>query len=115
MVDLKQSVQYVKGVGPNKAKILHSIGIDTLEDLITYFPRNYEDRSIPKKICDLVDGEEALIEVIATSNVSELRIGRNKTILKLIVRDDSGMCVITWFNQSYLKGKFKIGEIQIFW
>lgn len=111
MVDLKQSVQYVKGVGPNRAKVLNGIGIRTLEDLITYFPRTYEDRSKPKMIASLVDGEEALIEVMATSNMSEVRIGKNRTILKLIVRDEAGTsCIITWFNQSYLKGRFKIGE-----
>ena len=110
MIDLKQSVQYVKGVGPNRAKLLNNIGIRTLDDLITYFPRTYEDRSKPKKITDLIDGEEALIEVMATSNVSEVRIGKNRSILKLIVRDESGACVITWFNQNYLKGRFKVGE-----
>ena len=110
MIDLRQNVQYVKGVGPNKAKLLHNIGVNTLEDLITYFPRTYEDRSKPKEIASLVDGEEALIEVMATSNMSEIRIGKSRTILKLIVRDESGACVITWFNQKYLKGKFKVGE-----
>jgi len=110
MIDLKQNVQYVKGVGPNKAKLLHNIGVNTLEDLITYFPRTHEDRSKPKEIASLVDGEEALIEVMATSNMSEIRIGKSRTILKLIVRDESGACVITWFNQKYLKGKFKVGE-----
>ena len=110
MVDLKQNVQYVKGVGPAKAELLHKLGIDTLEDLITYFPRTYEDRSKPKYIANLIDGEESLIEVIATSNMSEIRIGKNRSILKLIVRDETGPCTITWFNQKYLKGKFKIGE-----
>ena len=110
MIDLKQSVQYVKGVGPNRVKVLNSIGIRTLDDLITYFPRTYEDRSKPKLISNLVDGEEALIEVMATSNVSEVRIGKNRSILKLIVRDESGACIISWFNQNYLKGRFKVGE-----
>lgn len=110
MVDLKQNVQYVKGVGPNKAALLHKIGIDTLDDLITYFPRGYEDRSKPKNISELVDGQEALIEVLVTSNMSEIRIGKNRSILKLIVRDETAPCVITWFNQNYLKGKFKVGE-----
>ena len=80
MVELKQNVQYVKGVGPAKTELLHKLGIDTLEDLITYFPRTYEDRSKPKYISDLVDGQEALIEVIATSNMSEVRIGKIKSI-----------------------------------
>lgn len=110
MIDLKQSVQYVKGVGPNRANTLHKLGIYTLEDLITYFPRTYEDRNKPKNIIDLVDGQEALIEGIAANNITEMRIGKNKSILKLVIRDETGTCTITWFNQKYLKGKFKKGE-----
>ena len=110
MVDLKQSVQYVKGVGPNKVALLNKLGIYTLDDLITFFPRTYEDRSKPKPIAELQDKEEALIEVIATSAMNELRIGKNRSILKLAVRDESGSALITWFNQNYLKGKFKVGE-----
>ena len=61
MSDLNKSVQYIKGVGPNRVALLKKLGIETLEDLITFFPREYEDRSKPKNIEDLVDGEEALI------------------------------------------------------
>ena len=110
MIDLKQSVQYVKGVGPNNVTLLQKLGINTLEDLITFFPRNYEDRSKPKKIYELVDGEEALIDVICASKVSEVRFARNKVMLKMVVRDDTGECVITWFNQTYVKNKFQVGE-----
>ena len=110
MIDLKQNVQYVKGVGPNNVVLLQKLGINTLEDLITFFPRNYEDRSKPKKIYELVDGEEALIDVVCASKVSEVRFARNKVMLKMLVRDDTGDCVITWFNQTYVKNKFKIGE-----
>lgn len=109
MIDLKQSVQYIKGVGPQRAALLRKLNIYTLEDLITYFPRDYEDRSKPKKISQLVDGEEALIEAIAISKISEVRIRKNMVIEKLIVRDETGSCVISWFNQKYLKGKFEIG------
>ena len=54
MIDLKQNVQYVKTVGPNKAEALNSLNIYTLEDLLTYYPREYEDRSKVKKIADLI-------------------------------------------------------------
>ena len=50
MLDLKQNVQYVKGIGPKRVKVLNSIGIYTLYDLLTYFPRDYEDRTKTKKI-----------------------------------------------------------------
>ena len=103
MIDLKQSVQYVKGVGPAKAKILQKLNINTVEDLITYYPRTYEDRSKPKTIDSLVDGEEALIEVIATSTPTVVRMGKNRCMVKLVVRDETASCIAVWFNQSYIK------------
>ena len=48
-MDLNNDVKYVKGVGPNRVVLLNKLGIYTLEDLITYFPRDYEDRSKPSK------------------------------------------------------------------
>ena len=113
MVDLNQDVKYVKGVGPNRAILLNRLGIYTLKNLITYYPREYEDRSKPTKIADLLDGEEALIHAIAVSKVNEIRT-KNMTIYKLIVRDDTDTAVLTWYNQSYLKTKFKLGESYTF-
>lgn len=60
-MDLKKEVQYIKGVGPSRVKLLNKLGIHTLEDLITYYPREYEDRSKPKGISEIVNGEECLI------------------------------------------------------
>ena len=108
-MDLSKNVQYIKGVGEARAKLLNRLGIFTLQDLIEYYPREHEDRSIPKKIAELVDGEEALIEGFAVTRVSEIRIRRNMTILKMNVRDDTGMVQITWFNQPYIKQIFKPG------
>ena len=112
---LSKEIKYVKGVGPNRADLLNKLGIYTLEDLITYYPRTYEDRSKPIKIAEVQDGEEVLIEGIATARVSEIRTrNRKMTIYKLIVRDETGSCTITWFNQSYLRNMFKPGEIYKF-
>lgn len=111
MVDLNQDVKFVKGVGPNRVVLLNKLGIYTLKDLITYYPREHEDRSKPVNISDVKDGEEVLIEAICVSRTNEIRTRRkNMTIYKLIVRDDTGSMVITWYNQSYLKQRFKLGE-----
>ena len=96
--------------GPNRVNLLNKLGIFTVKDLITYYPREHEDRSIPKNISELQDGEEALIEAIVVSKMSEIKLSYNKKMYKLIVRDEFGTCQITWFNQSYLKNKFKFGE-----
>ena len=110
MLDLSKDVKYVKGVGPSRVKLLNKLNIFTLEDLITYFPRDYENRGNVKDIAELIDGEVALIDVICVSRMSEIRIRKNMTICKLIVRDETGTLTITWFNMSYLKNNFKLGE-----
>ena len=110
-MELTDDVKFVKGVGPNRVKLLNKINIYNLEDLITYYPREYEDRSKPKKIADTENGEECLIEGIVTSHIKEIRTHRkNMIIYKLIVRDDTDSCELVWYNQSYLKKMFRIGE-----
>lgn len=108
-LDLNKDVKYVKGVGPNRVKLLNKINIFTLKDLITYYPRTYEDRSKPKNIIECVDGEEVLIEGIVVSNITNNRIN-GKTMQKLIIRDETGSATITWFNQPYLKNMIRQGE-----
>lgn len=108
-MDLNKDVKYIKGVGPNRVQLLNKLGIFTLKDLITYYPRSYEDRSKPKNIAECVNGDEVLIEAIACGKLSDARL-KGKTMQKLLVRDETGSCTITWFNQSYLKNKFEIGK-----
>lgn len=116
MEELTKEVQYIKGVGPSKKLLLNKLGIFTLKDLITYYPRTYEDRSKPTKIACLEDGQEALIEAIATSRISEIRTKNKRVVLyKLIVRDETGSCTITWYNQKYLKNKIIPGNIYKFY
>ena len=55
MVDLNKEIKYVKGVGPNREVLLNKLKIYTLKDLITYYPRDYEDRSKPKNIYECED------------------------------------------------------------
>ncbi len=115
MSNLDKNIQYIKGVGEARAKLLNKLGIFTLRDLITYYPRTYEDRSVPKKIEELVDGEEALIEVMPVTRVNEVRIRKNMTIIKMSARDDTGVCQLTWFNQPYLRQMFRPGEYYKFY
>ena len=109
MIDLNKDVKYIKGVGPARVLLLNKLGIFTLKDLITYYPRTYEDRSKPKFICECEDGEEVLIEAVICNNMTNVRL-KGKTMQRVIARDETGSATITWFNQTYLKGKFKVGE-----
>ena len=114
MINLDKEVQYVKNVGPNRVKLLNKLNIFTLKDLITYFPRNHEDRSINKKIAQCQDGETVLIKAKAITKVTEMRT-RRVSVYRLVVQDDTASCVITWFNQKYLKEKFIYGKVYTFY
>ena len=113
MVDLDKDVKYVKTVGPNRVKLVNKLNIYTLKDLIEYYPRDYEDRSKPKNLYECTDGEEVLIEAMAAGRITEMHKGR-MTISRLIVKDQTGTCYITWFNQGYLRDKFQPGRMYRF-
>ena len=110
-MELSKNIQYVKGVGEARAKTLNKLGIFTLEDLITYYPRNYEDRSIAKKLEDVTDGEEVLIKAFVVSKMQVITTrNRKMKICRMIVRDDTDACELVWYNQPYLKQNFRMGE-----
>ena len=110
-MDLNKNVQFIKGVGEARAKTLNRLGIFTLEDLITYYPRTYQDRSKVKKLEDVIDGEEALIKAVVVTRMQVITLrGKGMKMCKMIVRDDTDVCEITWFNQPYLKQNFHVGE-----
>ena len=108
-MDLEKDVKFVKGVGPNRVVLLNKLGIFTLKDLIEYYPRDYEDRSKPKKIIEVMDGEEALIQAIVQTKVVEVRIRKGLSLYKVKVADESGFMEITWYNQAYIKTQIKKG------
>lgn len=114
MIDFDKNVRFIKNVGPSREMILNKLGIYTLEDVITYFPRDYEDRGKFKKIVELVNDETVAVKALVTSKIAENSIRKGMTIYKLVVRDETGSLVLTWFNQSYLKNAFTVGKEYIF-
>ena len=107
---LADSIQYVKGVGPKKKVELNRLGIKTVYDLLTYYPRTYEDQSVLTKIADLKAGCQATVAGVIV-NVSDRQGGRRgMTIITALIGDGSGFLQITWFNQKYLKKQLKPGS-----
>lgn len=107
---LSDSIQYVKGVGPKKKVELNRLGIKTVYDLLTYYPRTYEDQSVLTKIADLKAGCQSTVAGVIV-NVSDRQGGRRgMTIITALIGDGSGFLQITWFNQKYLKKQLKPGS-----
>jgi len=101
-------VRYLKGVGPKLAQILSGIGVETVDDLIYYFPREYEDRRYPLPLSKLVRGLDSLIKVEIVK-ISASRTKRNFSIVKAAVKDGSGQIKVIWFNQPFLTRVLKVG------
>ena len=107
-MELDQNIQYLKGVGPKKAQQLQRLGIQVIYDLLTYYPRAYEDQSALKPIAELVPGERETVCGILM-NVNEKRSARGLSILTALLSDGTGYLQVTWFNQKFLKPKLKPG------
>lgn len=110
MAEFDKDVRYIKGVGPARVELLNKLGIYTLEDIITYFPRDYEDRGKYKLISELENEETATFRAIVISKPTENRIRKGMTIYKTVARDESGSVILSWFNQSYIKNTLSVGK-----
>lgn len=106
-IDLDVSVQFLKGVGPVKAEVFNKIGINTVNDLIKYYPRVYEDRTQLRKIAEFIDGKNVLFTAKISGKINIQRTRNKLTIHKIFVTDGTDTCQMIWFNQKYLSDYFK--------
>ncbi|MFA5231762.1 MAG: OB-fold nucleic acid binding domain-containing protein, partial [Candidatus Omnitrophota bacterium] len=104
------SIQYLKGIGPKRKKSFSDKGINTIEDLLYYFPRRYEDRTNFSNISGLKDGEIYTIktQVLAGGQRNSWR-RRSFSITEAVLVDKTGKINCVWFNQPYLKEYLKPG------
>ncbi|HOU16973.1 MAG TPA: DNA helicase RecG, partial [Candidatus Marinimicrobia bacterium] len=110
-VDLRPEtpITYVKGVGPKRAEVLAKVGINTLKDLLYYFPRRYLDRSTITEIAQLKVGMDATVvgKIISQNLVRRYR----RPFFQVEISDGSGIMTAVWFNGiNYIKNAFKVGE-----
>ena len=109
-MELSDDIEVLKGVGPKKAQQLHGLGLCSLFDLLTHFPRSYEDQSSITPIGRLEAGERATVAGVITG-LQEKRAGRRgMVILTATISDGTGFLQLTWFNQKFLKQKLKTGR-----
>ena len=104
------SIQYLKGIGPKRKKSFLDRGINTIEELLYYFPRRYEDRTNFSNISELKEGEVYTIktQVLAGGQRNSWR-RRSFSITEAVLADKTGKINCVWFNQPYLKEYLKPG------
>jgi ATP-dependent DNA helicase RecG len=107
-MDLQVPVQYVKGVGPQRAAALEKAGVHTAEDLLLRFPLRYEDRRSFVRVADLRPGMR--VSVCGEIVVAGLRRARRMTLYEVRLDDGSGRLKALWFNQPYLREVLEKGR-----
>ena len=114
MADLHTDVRYIRGIGETRAKALSKLGIETLQDLIGYFPRRYEDRTMTRSIRELELGETVCVRAMIANDPTASRISGGRTVMNARAVDDSGTLQLAFFNQEYRKNTLVRGETYIF-
>lgn len=107
-MQLDNPVESLKGVGERVNKKLAVVGIKTLQDLITYFPRRYDDYSDLLPIAALRPGKVSIRAVIKQTTGRYVRRGMH--ITEALASDDSGSVRLVWFNQPYRAASLKTGQ-----
>ncbi|MGI5971887.1 MAG: ATP-dependent DNA helicase RecG [Oscillospiraceae bacterium] len=111
---LDTDIRFIKGIGEKRAKLFNKLGITDLLSLLSYYPRDYEDRTVIKTIGEACDGETVGIRAIVASEPRVSHIRRGLDITKLRAVDEKDALDLTFFNQSYIKNSLKRGESYVF-
>ena len=111
---LDDDIKIVKGIGDKTASLYSKLGINTVNDLITYYPRAYKTYSEPVPVKTTVEGDRVAVFCKVVTYV-ESHNGRRYNITSLSAADDSGSIRMVWFNMPFLKNKFHKGEEYIFY
>ena len=115
MALLQDNIKTIKGIGEKKAQAFAKLGVVTLYDLLSFFPRRYEDRSQIVPIAGAEDGANVCISAVVADEPRLARIRRGMELVKFKVFDDSGMLEVTYFNQSWMKNNISRGEEYVFY
>ncbi|MFV1967763.1 MAG: ATP-dependent DNA helicase RecG [Pirellulaceae bacterium] len=102
-------VQYLTGVGPQRAALLHRLGLKTAADLLFFFPRSYHDMSELLAIEQLEDN--VAVSICGVIDEVELHnTGTGRSILGMLVRQGTQFLRAVWFNQPYMQDKLPVGR-----
>ncbi len=112
---LHENITVLRGIGQKRADAFRTLGLYQVEDLLTFFPRAYEDRTVQKKIIELTEGEAVCVRARAVAPVKENIIRRNLSVTTLKVSDGTGFLELVWFNNRFIKNMISLDKEYIFY
>lgn len=106
---LSDSVGTLRGVGPKKVQSLNKLGINTIADLLGYYPFRYDDIAV-KSLAEVADGQKVALKGIVASEPILARFGRAKSRINFRFLVEHDVILVTFFNQPYLKQQLVSGK-----
>lgn len=110
----QQNITAVKGIGEKTAKLFQKIGVETVEELLHYYPRAYDEFKEPQPIAELKEDTIAAVGGILAKTADVVRYGARLQVATAGLRDSGGTLALAWYNMPYLRGTLKAGERFIF-
>ena len=107
-MNLHQALTALPGVGPKSAEKFKKLGLESLQDLLLYFPFRYEDFK-SKNVLDLEDGEKAVISGIVATPANVQYYGYKRNLLRFTIKQGEVAIAVNFFNQPYLADKIELG------
>ncbi len=107
-------IQYLKGVGPARAKLFHKLGIDTVGALLHFFPRTYENWKDTVSILEAAPDRQVCIKAIVAQKPEEHRTAGGRLLTKTEATDGSWVMTLTFFNNRYVKNQLEEGQEYLF-
>lgn len=109
----QQSIQTLKGIGEKSAALYRKLGVETVEDLLHYYPRAYDACEEPVAIGQV---QEGAIQAVSGQLLKTASVRRFKQMQILIttVKDGTGSLQLTWYNMPYLRNVLQMGSILVF-
>ena len=111
-MDASSQITELKGIGEKTAALFHRVGVYSLWDLMTYYPRDYESFKEPVSVSQCCDGSIQALRLSILGTL-ELRHVRGLSILTGFAGDETGRIQVTWFNMPYLKKTLQIGRAHV--
>ncbi|MBE7022538.1 MAG: ATP-dependent DNA helicase RecG [Ruminococcaceae bacterium] len=112
---LHADIRQLAGVGEKRAAAFLRLHISTLGELLSHYPRTYENRKTCKKIIELQNEETTCIKAVVFSAVKTSVIRKNLRVHTVRVSDGTGFLDLVWFNNRFLEQRLKKGETYVFY
>ncbi len=114
---LNNDIKFAKGIGEKRAQLFKKrLGLFTMHDLLTYYPRSYEDWSTPFRICDVPINQTACLRAKIASNIQEgMTKNRKIKTYSFFVYDRTGQIRITIYQNKYLATSLKQNQEYLFY